>query len=264
MTNPLGELSSAPVGTRYTNRKTLAQAGVHRHTMMGISWSPDGPAESIVISGGYEDDEDWGNTILYTGMGGNNGGIQVADQKLVKGNLALVRSLERRAPVRVIRGAKSNSPFAPRNGLRYDGLFRVTDAFYERGRSGFRVWRFVLTAMDSIEPAQEVTDPQLALIGLYESRCQLCGKTTTLRTGPSAVAFHIRPLARPHCGLDDWSNLLCVCPTHATELDAGSLMLQPNLQVLGLGKELRIHPRHVLDTTAILYRAERYSFAFTR
>lgn len=264
MTNPLGEPANAPVGTCFSNRKTLAQAGVHRHTMMGISWSPDGPAESIVISGGYEDDEDWGTTILYTGMGGNEGGVQVGDQELVKGNLALVRSMERRTPVRVIRGAKSNSPFAPRDGLRYDGLFRVTDAFYERGRSGFRVWRFVLTSVENLEPAQEVTDAQLALIGLYRSQCQLCGRVTALKTGPSATALHLRPVTRPHCGSDEWPNLLCVCPTHAAELDAGVLVIQPSLHVLGWGKELRLNPRHVLDPAAILYRAERYGFGLER
>lgn len=264
MKHPLGELASAPVGTHFSDRKMLAQAGVHRERMRGISWSTKGPAESVVISGGYEDDEDWGNTILYTGMGGNESGVQVADQELVMGNRALVCSLERRTPVRVIRGDKSKSPFAPREGLRYDGLFRVTDAFYERGRSGFRVWRFLLTSMDSLEPPQEVTDAQLGLIELYQSRCQLCGRTTTLRTGPTATAFHIRPVSRPHFGSDEWPNLLCVCPNHATELDSGSLMLQPDLQVLGWGRELRVHPRHVLDTAAILYRAERYSFALER
>jgi hypothetical protein len=29
-------------------------------------------AESIVVSGGYEDDEDHGDTIIYTGHGGND------------------------------------------------------------------------------------------------------------------------------------------------------------------------------------------------
>ena len=34
--------------------------------MRGI-WMQDGVAVSIVMSGGYEDDEDHGDTVVYTG-----------------------------------------------------------------------------------------------------------------------------------------------------------------------------------------------------
>lgn len=260
----LGEVPGYPPGTTFENRRELALSGVHRPIMRGISWTPNGPAESIVISGGYEDDQDWGDAILYTGMGGSKGGVQTRDQALEYGNLALMRSYERRTPVRVIRGAKAGGQFSPSRGLRYDGLFRVTDAFYEPGRSGHRVWRFVLTALDALQPAPVVTDVQWSLIELYRGRCQVCGTPTRLRTGANAVAFHIRPTTRPHCGLDAWSNLLCLCPNHAAEMESGAIAVQPDLLVLGTGKRLRIHPQHELKVDSLCYRALRYSFAATR
>lgn len=38
----------------------------------GISGSGEEGADSVVVSGGYEDDEDYGDVIVYTGHGGND------------------------------------------------------------------------------------------------------------------------------------------------------------------------------------------------
>lgn len=46
---------------------------------------------------------------------------QSKDQELTRGNLALSRNVETRTPVRVIRGYKLKSPYAPEEGYRYDG-----------------------------------------------------------------------------------------------------------------------------------------------
>lgn len=46
---------------------------------------------------------------------------QSKDQTLTRGNLALSMSVESKQPVRVIRGYKLDSPFAPEEGYRYDG-----------------------------------------------------------------------------------------------------------------------------------------------
>ena len=81
----------------------------------GISGAAAEGADSIVVSGGYEDDEDYGDEIIYTGHGGNdpNTGRQVADQQLKQGNLALAFSRKEGLPVRVVRGANPKSPYAP-------------------------------------------------------------------------------------------------------------------------------------------------------
>jgi SAD/SRA domain-containing protein len=84
----------------------------------------------VVVSGGYEDDRDDGDTIIYTGHGGNDPstGRQIADQTVTVGNLALARNRAEGLPVRVTRGAGLDSPFAPETGFRYDGLYHVDPA----------------------------------------------------------------------------------------------------------------------------------------
>lgn len=60
-----GEIPGMPVGTGFTSRREVADSGVHRPTQAGISGSGLEGADSIVVSGGYEDDEDLGNVIIY-------------------------------------------------------------------------------------------------------------------------------------------------------------------------------------------------------
>lgn len=66
--HPIGEIDEVQVGTTYKSREEVRLARLHRPPMAGISYITDGPAESIVISGGYADDEDFGDTIIYTGV----------------------------------------------------------------------------------------------------------------------------------------------------------------------------------------------------
>ena len=65
-----GHIPGYPVGSRFENRAALAEARVHRHRQAGISGSASKGADSIVLSGGYEDDQDLGNLIIYTGQWG--------------------------------------------------------------------------------------------------------------------------------------------------------------------------------------------------
>ncbi|MEN6640961.1 MAG: YDG/SRA domain-containing protein [Armatimonadia bacterium] len=141
-----GSIQGVDPGTWFEDRRALHEAGVHRPLQAGICGSAAEGAESIVMSGGYEDDEDHGDVIIYTGHGGNDTetGQQIADQELTRQNLALARNAMDGTPVRVIRGSGHNSLFAPARGYRYDGLFEVQEYWQERGRSGFMVWRYRL------------------------------------------------------------------------------------------------------------------------
>jgi putative restriction endonuclease len=67
-----GELSGYPLGTTFASRTALSEARLHRPTMAGISGNGHEGADSIVVSGGYEDDEDYGDELIYTGHGGND------------------------------------------------------------------------------------------------------------------------------------------------------------------------------------------------
>lgn len=141
----------------FASRDELAAAGVHRAIRAGIVGTGAVGAEPIVVSGGYEDDEDYGAVIIYTGHGGNDPRTrkQVADQSLDSpGNAALVTSSLTGAPVRVVRGRNAESEYAPASGFRYDGLYRVESWWMETGKSGFRVCRYRLVKVAAELPAE--------------------------------------------------------------------------------------------------------------
>ena len=50
----------------------------------------------------------------------------------------------------MIRGFKAE--LGPSFGYRYDGLYKVERAVYERGASGFMVWKFALSRLPGQDP----------------------------------------------------------------------------------------------------------------
>lgn len=71
-TRIFGEIPGILRGTVFESREAVSLAGVHRPIQAGISGSAQEGADSIVLSGGYEDDLDEGSWIVYTGHGGND------------------------------------------------------------------------------------------------------------------------------------------------------------------------------------------------
>ncbi|WP_420149923.1 YDG/SRA domain-containing protein [Spirosoma sp.] len=147
-----GEIDGIQEGSEFENRYYLSKYDVHRPLRAGISGSQTEGADSIILSGGYEDDEDYGDIIIYTGHGGRSQatGLQVADQQLTHQNVALTVNCQRELPVRVIRGQSQKSAFSPVAGYRYDGLYRVDSYWQEKGLSGFLVWRFRLVKIKGL------------------------------------------------------------------------------------------------------------------
>ena len=110
-----GHVPGVAVGTSFASYAELNGAGVRKQTQAGISGSGTEGAESVVVSGGYPDDQDSGDEIIYTGQGGRDtSGKHVKDQELVRGNLALAKSELEGLPVRIIRGAHPGDPYAPK------------------------------------------------------------------------------------------------------------------------------------------------------
>ena len=141
-----GHIPGYPEGSCFATRAAVAEAGLHRPPVAGIAGSGQYGATSVVIAGGYEDTQDFGDVVLYTGHGGRDPetGQQRVDQTLTRGNLALAYNKLHGLPVRLIRGARHPSPYAPEAGYRYDGLYMVEDYWREVGKSGFYIWRFRL------------------------------------------------------------------------------------------------------------------------
>lgn len=279
-----GHIPGFPEGSIFESRAALSEAGLHRPTVAGISGSAREGADSIVLSGGYEDDEDHGNTIVYTGHGGRDtmSGKQVADQSFTRGNRALAYSSLNGLPVRVIRGAGHDSPLSPSRGYRYDGLFLVDDYWQEPGRSGFLVWRFRLIRLPEPGSGESViaeagaeyaaaprlesavlrivrdTEMARAIKRLYGYRCQICSTRLDNPAGPYAEAAHIRPLGRPHNGPDAADNLLCLCPNHHVLFDHGALTIEEDLSLTGAEGYLSVHPQHKISAEHLRYRREHY------
>ncbi|MCJ1257066.1 hypothetical protein MMC24_004891 [Lignoscripta atroalba] len=152
-----GHPTAVPVGTVFKDRKDLHDKGVHRGLVAGIFGNPDVGAYSVVISGGYEDDVDIakdGSSFTFTGEGGrlvthkgkgapnSKPGPQGKAQALTRGNAALVTSCMTGKPVRVVRGSKNGTDISPKEGYRYDGLYRVIKVSEQCGKSGFGIFRF--------------------------------------------------------------------------------------------------------------------------
>jgi len=154
----IGHIPAYPVGSCFASRADLMRSRVHGARIAGIAGSGRTGARSVVLNGAYENTEDFGETILYTGHGGRDPetGCQVAHQTLTRGNLALALNAETGLPVRVIRGARHPSPYAPLEGYRYDGLYRVETYWCETGKSGFLIWRYRLRQLSGNRIPQRI------------------------------------------------------------------------------------------------------------
>ncbi|XP_023332891.1 E3 ubiquitin-protein ligase UHRF1 isoform X4 [Eurytemora carolleeae] len=166
-----GPIPGIEVGMCWQYRLQVSEEGIHRPPVAGIAGSAKGVmdkrgCQSIVLSGGYEDDVDNGDSFTYTGSGGRDlsGNKRTAeqskDQALDRSNEAIAYSCMVRPvsskggdagerwregkPVRVVRAykAKKHSTFAPEEGFRYDGIYKVKRYWQAKGQSNFKVWRY--------------------------------------------------------------------------------------------------------------------------
>ncbi|KAI0348037.1 hypothetical protein BDW22DRAFT_47112 [Trametopsis cervina] len=167
-----GSIPNVPVGTWWETRKECSIAAIHAPWVAGISGGPDG-CYSVALSGGYEDDVDLGEGFTYTGSGGrdlkgtkhNPKNLRTAPQSYdqtfdTKDNRALLKSVETRKPVRVIRGYKLHSRYAPAEGYRYDGLYTVEKAWQEKGLNpkGYLVCKFAFKRLPNQPPLPVYAD----------------------------------------------------------------------------------------------------------
>ncbi|KAI3850967.1 hypothetical protein MKX03_036447 [Papaver bracteatum] len=142
----IGNVAGVDIGDIFFFRIELCMIGLHTQTMSGIDYMnvtydqvQEPVAVSIVSSGGYEDDDGDGKTLIYTGQGGNAS----IDQKLEGGNLALERSVHRGNEVRVIRGVKDVESRKSKVYI-YDGLYRIEKYWTEKSKMGAAVFKYKL------------------------------------------------------------------------------------------------------------------------
>ena len=278
-----GHVPGYPVGSLFQDRAELRESGVHLPIRAGISGNQTDGAESIVLSGGYEDDADYGDVLIYTGHGGRDQGTgqQTHDQPFTRGNRALALSKQNGLPVRVVRGSNHDSPYLPPSGYSYDGLYAVEEFWHEVGRSGFEIWRFRLVKIPekvtigqeireepagySVPRRQEVRVSRVArdsararrVKALYSHRCQMCGTRLECPAGPYSEAAHIRPVGALHHGPDTEDNILCLCPNHHAIFDNGAISIADDLSLNGDDTNgLTVHRNHHINYHRIAYHRE--------
>ncbi|KAB1217541.1 E3 ubiquitin-protein ligase ORTHRUS 2 [Morella rubra] len=153
------------VGECWEDRLECRQWGAHFPHVAGIAGQSNYGAQSVALSGGYQDDEDHGEWFLYTGSGGRDlsgnkrtNKDQSFDQKFEKMNQALKVSCLKGYPVRVVRSHKEKrSSYAPEKGVRYDGVYRIEKCWRKVGVQGFKVCRYLFVRSDN-EPAPWTSD----------------------------------------------------------------------------------------------------------
>lgn len=156
----VGDIPGLLIGDVFFYRSELQVAGLHGVPQGGIDYVPVAVSSigepivtSIIVSGGYEDDVDNGNELIYTGQGGKQRDRSRlnADQKLRAGNLALQYNKHRDMKVRVIRGFPyDDSPTG--KVYVYDGLYTLQDFWIGKTKSGFAAYKFHLRRAEGQPP----------------------------------------------------------------------------------------------------------------
>jgi putative restriction endonuclease len=292
MSRPIiyGEIPEINEGDWFKTRKEMMSTSFHRRWGSGIDGNGKEGTSAVVLSGGYEDDKDEGDEIIYTGAGGNDSstGKQIADQTWENsGNAGLLKSMDQGLPVRVIRGFNHKSEFSPKSGYTYAGLYSVVDAWEETGKNGkYRICRFRLEycgnnekrkAPEEVELDYEKRDKRrqegtvLRIIRdtkishdikkLYNYECQVCGITINTKSGRYIEGAHIKPLGKPHDGDDNTDNLICLCPNHHVMFDKGSFSILDDYNLIGnVEGVLIIHDKHKLDNENIQYHRKSHGY----
>jgi len=279
-----GHIDGTFEGQIFANREELGLSGIHTPPQAGIWGRQNEGSVSIVLSGGYADDEDDWNYILYTGQGGQDapGGRQVRDQDFTLGNRGLQLNKEYNQPVRVTRGYQVEK--GPAKGYRYDGLYFVSHFERVVGLEGFQICRFHLQR-ENIKTEQEISLPDSPaerasrtvnsivrnvifrerIKDIYNHTCQVCGvylKRPNVKNGIS-VAAHIKGLGKPHNGPDIKENMLCLCPNHHAQFDSYSFYINPDtFTIVGLDdnsqETITTSTKHKVNAEYLKYHKEQY------
>lgn len=278
-----GQVGDIQEGAVFSNLKEVYLAGLIVNPFKGISSGKDDNgaygADAIVLNGGYEHDLDLGDRIIYTGDGGNRPGslMIVENQTLTARNGALLLSKKNQLPVRVIRGSKLNSAYAPHSGCRYDGLYQVTEYFTSQTNDGHTIYQFVLDKIRGVSAAKEtanrperietsyeriIRDTKMtkAIKRIYKDTCQVCG--LRLKIGDNSYyseGAHIRPLGKPHDGPDVIGNILCLCPNCHVQFDYYRFSINPEtFELIGIPGVLAVDKQYLPISEYLQYHLSQY------
>ncbi|CAN6567005.1 unnamed protein product [Malus baccata var. baccata] len=199
MRRRIGVVPGVEIGDIFFFRMEMCAVGLHAPSMAGIDYmagkgdgEKDPVALSIVSSGGYDDEAEDSDVLIYSGQGGNSNNKdkdrEVADQKLERGNLALQRNLHHGNEVRVIRGMKEDVNSITKIYV-YDGLYKVHESWTERGKAGCNIFKYKLLRVPGQPPAFAVWQTLRKWKDGFSSRAGLVLQDLTSGTEPVPVSL---------------------------------------------------------------------------
>jgi putative restriction endonuclease len=185
-------------------------------------------------------------------------------------------------------GPAADPKYSPKQGLRYDGLYVVTQHWQESSVDDPLIWRFVLEKSDGGEawtgviPAvipDGASRPERAASVVqrivrnsavtqwvkdqHSYACQFCGIVLETEAGPYAEGAHVRALGTPNNGPDVVSNALCLCPNDHVLFDKGALYVDgASVYRTSTGEfvgPLRTQPNHQIEAGHFTYRREKFA-----
>ena len=285
-----GNVEDYKIGHIFKDRRELFDSGLHGQLQAGITGKSSEGACAIVLSGGFSDDRDEIDQILYTGDSGGRDqkGNLTKNQELSPGNSGLIESYINQLPIRVIRGFQTE--YGPTAGYRYDGLYFVNDYEYLTGKDGYLIYQFNLISENSYETLKSAVKknikPKLKwperkettvnriirdksvtdkVKKMYNDTCQICLKPVKgKKNGYISIGAHIEPLGQPFLGPDVLSNMLCLCPNHHSMFDDYGFYINDDLSInidedldKNPKKLLAIHNDHFIDNQYLINHKNR-------
>lgn len=282
-TQQFGEVQGQPAPLEFPNRRAAHEAGVHGMIRRPISGGRDG-VDAIYISGKNADEDFSYDLITSPGYGGRAWTSErIADHELTKENLQLVHTYEEQKPVRILVRRSMLTGRVSHASVVYVGLYYIASwnwvvrddydwLLFQFEAAPGTAERLELTFGSRGGPPgrTQVTTNRInrdsgvvrAVKSLYKDTCQICNKQLKTAVGTYSEAAHIRPLGRPHDGLDQLDNVLCLCPNCHKQFDGHALRIDGNRQVFELNElrgKLEVHRRHKIDPSNLLYHWESSS-----
>ena len=149
--NIIGE-NGLLVGDWWPFQLCALRDGAHGSPMSGIAGTEKSYAYSIVISGKYADlDIDRGDVIQYSDSKAKEN-TNPKRPNVSSSTEAMRRSHRLREPLRVLRSAGLDSKWAPSVGLRYDGLYIITEIETRHNPLGGAYYSFRLERQQGQQP----------------------------------------------------------------------------------------------------------------
>ncbi|WYZ44734.1 hypothetical protein EsH8_VIII_000050 [Colletotrichum jinshuiense] len=147
------------VGSWFPNQLSALFNGAHGHSNAGIYYSKEEGSYSVIVARAYEGlDIDQGDIVYYSGSNAHNNDIPDEIAPSTDATKSLSDAYISDTPVRVLRKANKRSKWSPSHGLRYDGLYKITDKLLPTNSKGGSFEQFKLERIPGQKSLNELRE----------------------------------------------------------------------------------------------------------